>query len=64
MVKTAIAKTAFSHLISDQTVKGNLDKIVVHPVDIKGENNQPRIMQLVHQHQHLQAPTNYALIFI
>jgi hypothetical protein len=58
MVKTATATTAFSHLISDQTGKGNVDAIVVPPVDIKGANKQPRSMNLVHQHQHLQSPTN------
>jgi hypothetical protein len=58
MAKTATATTAFSYLISDQTEKGTLDAIVVPPVDIKGANYQPRSMQLVQQHQHLQEPTN------
>jgi hypothetical protein len=57
MVKTTTVTTDFSHLISDQTRKGNLDAFVVPPVDIKGSNNQPRIRQLVQQHHHLQAPT-------
>jgi hypothetical protein len=59
MVKTATATTDLSYLLSDQTEKGNLDAILVPPLDIKGENYQPRSMQLVQQHNHLQAPTNY-----
>jgi hypothetical protein len=55
MVKKATATPAFSYLISDQTGKGNL----VPLVDIKVENYQPRSMQLVQQHHHLKAPTNY-----
>jgi hypothetical protein len=47
-----------SYLLSDQTGKGNLDAIVVPPVYIKSANYQPRSMQLVQQHQRLQAPTN------
>jgi hypothetical protein len=53
MVMTAAATTAFSHLISDQTGKGNLDAMVVPPVYIKGANYQPIIMQLVQQQHHL-----------
>jgi hypothetical protein len=58
MVKMATATTAFSYLISDQTGKGNMDAIVVPPVDIKSANYQPRSMHLVQKHQHLQAPPN------
>jgi hypothetical protein len=59
MVKTATATTAFSHLISDQAGKGNSDAILVTPVDIKGANNQPRIVQLAQLHNHLQSPANF-----
>jgi hypothetical protein len=53
-VEAAKATTAFSRHISDQTGKGNGDAIVALPADILGTSNQPRIMQLVQQHQHLQ----------
>jgi hypothetical protein len=53
LVEVAMATTAFSHQISDQTGKVNGDAIVAPPADILGASTQPRIMQLVQQHQHL-----------
>jgi hypothetical protein len=58
MVGTATATTAFSHQISDQTGKGNGDAIITPPAEILDASTQPRSMQLVQQHQHLQTPSS------